>query len=808
METIERGVNLGLGQLGSFLVLLSFCSALVGLIAYFLATKEEHSPLLSKPWLMLGRYAFVIHTVSVIGFMVALIVLIQGHYFEYKYVWQHSSKSLPANYLFAAFWEGQEGSTMLWMFWTAILGAVFIIRCRDWESPVLTVVCLLQVMLSTMIMGIYFFDYKMGSSPFSLMKDVMDIPIFKMNPDYIAEDGSGLNPSLQNYWMVIHPPTLFLGFASVTFPFAFVLASLWRREYVSWVKAAFPWALFSAAILGTGILMGGAWAYESLSFGGFWAWDPVENASLVPWIILVGAIHTMLAYKHTGYSLGITYFMFILSFLLIQYSSFLTKSGILGDSSVHSFTDMGMSGQLVVSLLVFIIPSIVLVLLRIKEIPNPKKEESFTSREFFLFVSALIFFFSAVHIIVVTSFPVINKVFNSDFAMPSNIKSHYNNIQIWVAILISLGSAIGQFFIYKKSVFEKILKRIVFSFLLSVGIGAVIIFYFKLHRLDYILLTILSLFTIIANGQYIFKEAKGKFKNSGGSIAHIGIGIMLLGILISQSQQQVVSLNRFGLNYGDGFSEEENENNILLYENKTEEMNGYKITYFGDSIGNPNIFFKVKYQKIQKDGTLDNGFVLQPNIVMNKKMGNVANPDTKHEIHQDLYTHITSAPLKEDGSLPDSVIIESFPLAIGDTMKGNRCYAILDAINTNTIVEGIDLKPDDIVIGAVMRLITMDSTYNVEPKYFIRGNVASSVPAKVKDIESTLYFSRIMPEEKKIEITLEQKMPKYIIMKAIIFPWINLLWLGSLLMVVGFGISMLKRIGDRNRPNTKQYAID
>lgn len=106
---------------------------------------------------------------------------------------------------------------------------------------------------------------------------------------------------------------------------------------------------------------------------------------------------------------------------------------------------------------------------------------------------------------------------------------------------------------------------------------------------------------------YLFKEGKSKFKTAGGSIAHIGIGIMLLGILISQSQQEVVSLNRFGLNYGDGFSNEENENNILLYANKTEEMNGYKITYFSDSIGNPNIFFNVLYQKFRKIARLLKG---------------------------------------------------------------------------------------------------------------------------------------------------------------------------------------------------------
>ncbi|MDV7399460.1 cytochrome c biogenesis protein CcsA, partial [Arthrospira platensis SPKY1] len=98
--------------------------------------------------------------------------------------------------------------------------------------------------------------------------------------------GSGLNPLLQNYWMTIHPPTLFLGFASTAIPFAYAIAGLWTKEHQAWLKPALPWALFSGAILGTGILMGGAWAYEALSFGGYWAWDPVENMSLVPWLIL------------------------------------------------------------------------------------------------------------------------------------------------------------------------------------------------------------------------------------------------------------------------------------------------------------------------------------------------------------------------------------------------------------------------------------------------------------------------------------------------------------------------------------------
>ena len=159
------------------------------------------------------------------------------------------------------------------------------------------------------------------------------------------KDGNDLNPLLQNYWMVIHPPVLFMGFASTIVPFAFAIAGLWKKKFGEWTKPALPWALFSAAVFGVGIMMGAMWAYESLTFGGYWAWDPVENASLVPWLILVSGIHTLLIYKHTGHSLRATHIFFILVFGFILYSTFLTRTGILGDTSVHAFTDLGMNFQ-------------------------------------------------------------------------------------------------------------------------------------------------------------------------------------------------------------------------------------------------------------------------------------------------------------------------------------------------------------------------------------------------------------------------------------------------------------------------------
>ena len=132
---------------------------------------------------------------------------------------------------------------------------------------------------------------------------MIDAPIFS-TADYLSLiEGRGLSPLLQNYWMTIHPPVLFLGFASTAIPFGFALGGLLTKDHKGWLRPALRWSLFSAFFLGTGILMGAAWAYEALGFGGYWAWDPVENAVFVPWIILVAGIHTNLVALNTGYSI-------------------------------------------------------------------------------------------------------------------------------------------------------------------------------------------------------------------------------------------------------------------------------------------------------------------------------------------------------------------------------------------------------------------------------------------------------------------------------------------------------------------------
>src|SRR5690606_14018216 len=217
------------------------------------------------------------------------------------YAYSYSDSKLPGYFLLSTFWNGQEGSFLLWMFWHAVLGIVLIHTNRFWEAPVMTVFSTVQAFLASMILGVVLpvINYKIGSSPFILLRDSLpDAPVFQVNPEFVPEEGRGLNPLLQNYWMVIHPPMLFLGFAATLIPFSFCIAGLWLKKYREWVRPAIPWSLFAGATLGLGILMGGYWAYETLNFGGYWNWDPVENAFYLPWLVLVASIHTMITYKN------------------------------------------------------------------------------------------------------------------------------------------------------------------------------------------------------------------------------------------------------------------------------------------------------------------------------------------------------------------------------------------------------------------------------------------------------------------------------------------------------------------------------
>jgi cytochrome c-type biogenesis protein CcmF len=804
------GEALWIGNLGHFFIVLSFVAA--GLAAFsFFAAEFSRNNAGKAGWQMVARGAFYTHGFSIVAIFSLMFYMIFNHHFEYHYAWRHSSYELPLEYIVSCFWEGQEGSFLLWQLWHVLLGVIFIRIGKNWEHPVMGIVSLTQFLLGSMVLGVFVFGYKIGVNPFTLLRNEMaDAPIFQ-NPAYLSfiKDGNGLNPLLQNYWMVIHPPVLFLGFASTVIPFAFAIASMLRSDYTGWVKPALPWSLFSAGILGTGIFMGGAWAYESLSFGGFWAWDPVENASLVPWLTLVAGIHTLVIYRYTGRSLVITYFFLVISFILILYSTFLTRSGILGDTSVHAFTDLGMTGQLVIYLAVLSVPAIALIIYHMIKMPKQEGEEEFLSREFWMFIGSLIFLIAGIQITYDTSIPVWNTIFKTNIALPAEAVAHYNKVQIIIGIILAFGAAVTQFLVYQRAktghYFKWLGAILLFSLVLTAALGRLLeIDMLILYTLGersvpfistYWMLMLAGIFTALSNLVYIYIIRKSKWLVWAGSITHIGFGIFLVGILISQYKQEVISINKAGIDYGEGFNPEAKRENILLVQGDTIPMGGYEVTYIGRTQDGIDEYFQVDY--IRRDmatGKIKEHFSLLPHAQINPSMGLISNPSTKHYLTKDIFTHVTSIP-----ELPDEVEIVTVQVAKGDTFFTSRHFVILENIVPNPPVEGLVYGDSIIGLGADLQINGFDDFKSKRrPVYLINLNTGKpeSVEAEDKRAALTLNVKHFNPETEKLTIEYVDMNGKedFIIMKAIVFPYINLLWLGGIVMLLGFFISSARRI--------------
>jgi len=797
------GEHLLPGQLGHLLVVLSLVASIVACIAYFKSANAK-LPDEAVSWRKIGRIAFITDAISVITIFGIILFIIVQHYYEYYYAYNHSDKSLSPKFLLASIWEGQEGSFLLWTLWHGVLGLILIRTAKKWEAPVMAVISFAQICLATMVLGIYIFDIKIGSTPFLLTRhQFSNAPIFSQ-ADYLSNlrDGVGLNQLLQNYWMVIHPPVLFLGFASTIVPFAFAIAGLWKKEYGGWTKTALPWSLFSGGVLGLGIMMGAYWAYESLSFGGYWAWDPVENASLVPWLILVAGIHTQVVYNSTGHSLRATHFFFIASFLLILYSTYLTRSGDLQDTSVHAFTGSGMNWQLRGLVFVFLVPSLWLFIARYKKIPHIAKEENSYSREFWMFIGALVLFLSSVFILVATSLPVINKVFGTEFAIGEDPQFPYNRIQVFVAVVLGVLTAVTQYLKYKNTAKAAFFKKIALptgialAISLSVSIwGNINYDKFGLGFLAAIHLALFAaIYAVVANAAYIWSGLKGKVKAAGASIAHVGFGIMLVGVLISSSKKEVLSMNFLNpLNFGPE-QKEKGVENLTLYQGVRTDMGKYWATYASDSVTEKGKMTYFRIDMESKDGK--ERFPLYPDLIKNTKgqEGYSNNPDARHYWNKDIFVYINySTKMQEE---KDTAQFRSKLVKVGDTLYYSNGFMTLDSVTVNPRADSRQVDAGDTSIMAHLGIVTREQKkITARPILAVKNNEPEYIPDSVFSQGLSIGLARVA-ENQQFEIRVKEsaKMVPFIALKVLQFPFIKLVWLGTVLMVIGFIMSMVYRI--------------
>ncbi len=827
-----------LGIIGHYSVIIAFVFALLATYAYWQASLDKTPD--KKYWLKISRFSFGIHAIGILVIVISLFSIIFNKYFEYHYAWDNASLSLPLGYAISCFWQDQEGSFLLWMFWNVVLGIILIVwfkrkkkQFSHYEAPMMTVFSAVQVFLSSMILGVVIYgEFKLGSSPFLLLRESMpNLPVWKSDPNFIPKDGNGLNPLLQNYWMVIHPPTLFLGFATTLIPFAFAIAALWKKQYSEWVKVALPWTLVSAVVLGTGIMMGAIWAYETLNFGGYWNWDPVENAVYVPWLVLIASFHTMILARKSSTALKYTYILVIAQFILILYSTFLTRSGILGNSSVHSFTDLGLSGQLLIYLLFFLLISIILLTIRWKSLPSDEKEISTFSPDFWVFIGVTLLCLAAFQVTVTTSIPVYNsiaKIFNFklNMAMPSEPLKHYTVFQMWLFIGITVLSGVAQYFWWKKvKTFNQLINPLIIALLLS----AISITLSGVNNWKYIILLTGGIFSVIANGSILLEIIKGNFKVAGGAVTHIGVALMLIGIMYSSAYEKVISLNIRDEKIFK--TEKDNKENVLLYLNRPLGIKDFTLNYRGEFLDVRNIpgyiekkFIQAlpasEYQGIAKADIIDGNkiyakkgdtieyeaqntyyqinyeqkgkkdFNFYPRYQINPKMGNVASPDIKNYWNRDIYTHVNYVTTNEDKewSLP-----ESFTVAMKDTFFLNDYVAILDNVETINEVDGLPIGPGDAAAQATLKILDRDGERIMKPVFAIKNREIWSKPVISNELGVRAQLTSIDPSTGKFTFAISRGERDYIVLKAIEKPFINLLWLGTGLLVIGITIAATRR---------------
>ena len=502
---------------GQIAIHLLFGASLASTLLYGLSLRI-HS---NESTTAVARHVFRILTLGLLLASAALVYLIITHQFQYTYVFSYSSTELPLHLLFACFYSGQEGSFLLWTTLVALIGVGLqpYARRHQYEAPVMLFYGLILSFLTLLLVA---------KNPFALYHETFAAQ--GMTIEDVPGNGRGLNPLLHNAWITIHPPILFTGFASMSVSFAFAMAGLVRKDYHRWIDVSLPWTLFASGVLGFGIMLGGFWAYETLGWGGFWGWDPVENSSLIPWLVVVALVHTMLVQKRTRGLIKTNMILAMLSFVMVLYSTFLTRSGILGDTSVHSFVDPGRFAFwiLLLFMLTFVVIGIYLVFLRRVDMNVKREEFKSTTREFMLSIGSALIMASAIFVTIGTSWPVIMEV----VGLPKVAVAieFYNQVHRYLVPVVLIVNALSLFLQWRNTSMDGFKRRVGMAAVVAT-IGTAVMVLLGINQVWAAALSFGAWFSIAVNIQDAMRIMRAGPSFVGAYVSHVGIALLMFGVV-------------------------------------------------------------------------------------------------------------------------------------------------------------------------------------------------------------------------------------------------------------------------------------
>src|SRR4051812_10936698 len=523
-----------MASLGSALLALAFVTALVaGVLALWGRDGDRRRVDLSRRTV----YAFC-------GLLTACVVIIEiafaGDDFGFKIVQEHSSIETPSFYKLAAMWSSQEGSLLLWAWVLSIASSLALWATRHKLREIVPYA-------TAVLMGVAaFFTGLMLFAP-----DVQ--PFATLDP--APADGVGLNPLLQHPSMMIHPPMLYSGYVAFTIPFAFAIGALvTRRLDASWIRATRRFALIAWAFLGFGLLLGARWSYTELGWGGYWAWDPVENAALMPWLVGTAFLHSIMVQEKRGMLKAWNVSLIVAAFSLALIGTFLVRSGVL--QSIHAFGDSTVGPYILGLIAVVLIGSALLIATRLDDLRSEKRIDSLASRETVFLVNNLLLVALTAVIFWGTFFPLISELFTGNKA--SLAAPWFDRYTTPLAILLVLFTGVGPLLAWRRVSWGSARRVFLWPASFAVGVAAILALATTEATSEpwALLLFVFAAFALAALAGELWRGAGARRAMSGGSIpaamvavaarnrrryggyiVHAGIAVLLIGVAASSSFQ-------------------------------------------------------------------------------------------------------------------------------------------------------------------------------------------------------------------------------------------------------------------------------
>lgn len=509
--------------IGSHLLALAFPVALFSGLFYLIGFRQKRANLVVAA--QRGTYL-------TFGLITAAVFVLVGSFltnnFSLSYVHSYSSRSLPLYYKFAGLWAGLNGSILFWTWLVSLYGAIVLTQNRkkypDW-MPVINAVMMTVILF---FLGLMIF----ANNPFTPLPQ-------------IPEDGTGLNPLLQNLAMSVHPPSLYLGFTGFTVPFAFVIAALTiKRLDSTWIDLTRKWTIIAWGFLTLGLILGGAWAYVELGWGGFWAWDPVENAALMPWLLATAYLHSVMIQKKRGMLMAWNVSLVCLTFILTIFGTYLTRSGIV--ASVHAFSEGNLGPFFLGFLALTFLVSFYLIATRWSLLEGKPFLVSVFSKESAFLLNNVMLLVSALAVIWGTLFPTLTEAVTGQrvtVGIP-----FFNRIMAPIGLILLALMGVGPMISWKKATVKNVTANLVAPLAAGLVTFAVAV-YFGLRQwyaLGSVLLITFVFGTLIiefVRGIRVMRIQKGlsystaflelfiqSNKRYGGYIVHVGVLLIFMGI--------------------------------------------------------------------------------------------------------------------------------------------------------------------------------------------------------------------------------------------------------------------------------------